>query len=160
MSKSASLIKSNPTMSKVLHDLTGGAVRSYADALSILQDTHQVRCPLLVFVGKGVHPRSALGGIFKPLSTNSTLLTVEKICRLHRMLMSTCRVLNINTPYGPRLSYTNIGVTQARQTSRVNVIISSGQNLKIQFCPYDQVDAELTIFCDRFNVNQSITILE
>ena len=37
--------------------LTGGAVRSYADALSILQDTHQVRCPLLVFVGKGVHPR-------------------------------------------------------------------------------------------------------
>ena len=44
---------------------------------------------------------------------------------IHRLLLSTSRVLIINRPYGPRLSYTNIGISQ--QTSRVNVIISNGK---------------------------------
>ncbi|KAF8727159.1 hypothetical protein AX14_007557 [Amanita brunnescens Koide BX004] len=113
--------------------LTGGAVRSRADALSILRDTH-----------------NALREIFNLLKADPLILTVEVICRLHRMLMSTSRVLYIQTPHGRRLSYLNIGVT--RQFSRINVTaLSRDQNLKIQFCPYDEVDAELSVFCERFN---------
>ena len=41
--------------------LTGGAVRSCADAFSILQDTHKVRCPLFVFNAEGVHPTLGFG---------------------------------------------------------------------------------------------------
>lgn len=93
----------------------------------------------------------ALRGIFHLLKADPLILTVEVICRLHRILMSTSRVLYIQTPHG-RLSYLNIGVT--RQISRINVTaFSREQNLKIQFCPCDEVDAELKMFCERFNVS-------
>ena len=70
--------------------------------------------------------------------------------------MSTSRVLFIQTPQGRRFSYLNIGMT--RQTSCVNVTVAS-QELKIQFCPWDQVDAELKVFCERFNVSSEMTML-
>ena len=131
--------------------LTGGAVRSWVDALSILRDTHQVFKLLPVLDNHSMHPFQALREIFHLLEADPLIITVEVICRLHRILMSTSRVLHIQTPHG-RLSYLNIGVT--RQISCINVTASSReQNLKIQFCPYDEVDAELRMFCERFNVS-------
>ncbi|KAF8194652.1 fido domain-containing protein [Pholiota molesta] len=110
----------------------GGAVRDISDALSILQDTHEALNEIVAFV--------------KPDAPN---LTVEIVCRLHAKLMRTSRVLYAHTGYGPRLSYLNIGTT--RQASRVNVTATSPLGIKIQFCPYDEVDEELETFCERFN---------
>ncbi|KAF8153961.1 fido domain-containing protein [Crassisporium funariophilum] len=111
----------------------GGAVRNRADALSILQDTHK-----------------ALKEIYTFLDSDPMTLTVEIVCRLHAKLMQTSQVLFSDTGSGFRLSYLNIGRT--RQTSRVNVTAGiREQGLKIQFCPYDEVEAELTSFCKRFN---------
>lgn len=111
----------------------GGAVRNRADALSILQDTHE-----------------ALSEIFTSLESDPLNLTVETICRLHAEFMQTSRVLYIDTVSGSRLSYLNIGIT--RQVSRCNVTATSReQGVKIQFCPYDEVEADLITFCKRFN---------
>lgn len=68
------------------------------------------------------------------------------------MLMQTSRMLYVNKPYGFQLAYLNIGVT--RQVSRVSVTAASADsNVKIQFCPHDEIDAELATFCPRFNVS-------
>ncbi|KDR77082.1 hypothetical protein GALMADRAFT_139105 [Galerina marginata CBS 339.88] len=110
-----------------------GAVRNRADALSILQDTHK-----------------ALKEMFTFLKSDPPNLTVESVCRFHAKLMQTSRVLYSDTGSGFRLSYLNIGVT--RQTSCVNVTATlHEQGVKIQFCPSDEVEAELDKFCKRFN---------
>ncbi|KIM41943.1 hypothetical protein M413DRAFT_141242 [Hebeloma cylindrosporum] len=114
-------------------DVTVGVVRNCADALSILQDTHKALNDIFTFLVPGV-----------PMN-----LTVETVCHLHAKLMQTSRVLYSEVPW-PRLTYLNIGVT--RQTSRVNVTATlQQQGVKIQFCPFDQVDVELATFCRRFN---------
>ncbi|KAF8194656.1 hypothetical protein BJ912DRAFT_901192 [Pholiota molesta] len=110
----------------------GGAVGDISDALSILQDTHEALNEIFAFV--------------KPDAPN---LTVEMICRIHAKLMRTSRVLYAQTGHGPRLSYLNVGIT--RQASRANVTATGPQGIKIQFCPYDEVDEELETFCERFN---------
>ncbi|KAF8810803.1 hypothetical protein BYT27DRAFT_7185462 [Phlegmacium glaucopus] len=110
-----------------------GAVRNRAVAVSILQDTHK-----------------ALKGIFTFLESDPLNLTVETVCRLHAQLMQTSRVLYSDTGSGFRLSYLNIGIT--RQSSSLNVTATlHEQGVKIQFCPSDEVDAELNTFCRRFN---------
>ncbi|KAF8073638.1 hypothetical protein FPV67DRAFT_757692 [Lyophyllum atratum] len=114
-------------------DPIGGAVRNRADALSILQDTHK-----------------ALKEIYTFLESDPLNLTVETVCRLHAKLMQTSRVLYSDTGSGFQLSYLNIGIT--RQASRLNVTATSReQGVKIQFCPSDEVEAELNMFCKRFN---------
>lgn len=61
--------------------------------------------------------------------------------------MQTSRVLYSDTCSGFRLSYLNI-----RQASRLNVTATLlEQGVKIQFCPADEVNAELNTFCKRFN---------
>ncbi|KJA16061.1 hypothetical protein HYPSUDRAFT_193694 [Hypholoma sublateritium FD-334 SS-4] len=112
-----------------------GVVQNCADAISILQDTHK-----------------AMSDAFNSLQFGPTNLTVGKICRLHATLMRTSRVLYCNTPAGYQLCYTNAGIT--RQISQVNVTAAStirGELVRVQFCPWDKVDAELRIFCTRFN---------
>jgi len=55
--------------------------------------------------------------------------------------------------------YLNIGVT--RQTSCANVTATlPEQGVKIQFCPYDEVDAELNTFCERFNALLQIVVMD
>ncbi|KAF9479200.1 hypothetical protein BDN70DRAFT_932772 [Pholiota conissans] len=112
-------------------NLIRGAVRDRADAISILQDTHK-----------------ALNEIFAILQSEPINLTVELVRRLHAQLMKTSRVLYVDTNRGRRLSYLNVGVT--RQISRVNVTATL-KSVKIQFCPSDEVETELSIFCRRFN---------
>ncbi|EDR13975.1 uncharacterized protein LACBIDRAFT_321696 [Laccaria bicolor S238N-H82] len=93
---------------------------------------------------------AALSEIFTSLESDPLNLTVETICRLHAEFMQTSRVLYIDTVSGSRLSYLNIGIT--RQVSRCNVTATSReQGVKIQFCPYDEVEADLITFCKRFN---------
>jgi len=73
--------------------------------------------------------------------------SLETVCRLHAKLMQTSRVLYSDTCSGFRLSYLNI-----RQASRLNVTATLlEQGVKIQFCPSDEVAAELNTFCKRFN---------
>ncbi|KAF8194657.1 fido domain-containing protein [Pholiota molesta] len=108
-----------------------GVVRDRASALSLLQDTHE-----------------ALDLIFAFLRPNPPYLSIEVICDIHATLMKTCQVLPRQTSMGLGFSHTNTGIT--RQTSRVNVTVVQA-NMKIQFCPYDEVNAELTAFCERFN---------
>ncbi|RDB22873.1 hypothetical protein Hypma_010278, partial [Hypsizygus marmoreus] len=115
-------------------NIVRGVVRNCAHALSILRDTHEALNEMLTLV-----------------QWNDLDLTVETICRLHKTLMRTSRVLSIDAAHGHRLQHLNIGVT--RQVSQVNVTATSqDQSIKIQFCPYDKVDAELATFCERFNV--------
>ncbi|KAF8869586.1 hypothetical protein CPB84DRAFT_1915496, partial [Gymnopilus junonius] len=85
-----------------IEDPINGAVRDRDDAISILQDTHNV-----------------LNEIFYILQSGPINLTVESICRLHTQLMKTSRVICAESNRGHRLSYFNVGVT--RQTSRANV---------------------------------------
>jgi hypothetical protein len=71
--------------------------------------------------------------------------------------MQTSRVLYSNTDSGSRFSYLNIGIT--RQISRVNVTATLHEHgMKIQFCPFDEVEAELTTFCKRFNVSMEVAL--
>lgn len=113
--------------------IVAGAVRSCADARAILRDTRQ-----------------AIDEIYTLAKCEPVTLTVETICHLHHVLMKTSRVLDVkdDNSDGPRLAYTNIGVT--RQHSRVNVVIQN-PTMIIQFCPFDQVNKELRVFCERFN---------
>ena len=72
--------------------------------------------------------------------------------------MKTSQVLSTCSSRGRQFSHINIGVT--RTVSRVNVIAHhKGRN--VQFCPFTQVESELQIFCDRFNVRhpQRIVLL-
>ena len=73
--------------------------------------------------------------------------------------MQTSRVLYSYMGPGLRLSYLNIGIT--RQASRRNVTATLlEQGVKIQFCPSDEVDAELDTFCKRFNVSMEVAYLK
>ncbi|KAF8342477.1 fido domain-containing protein [Amanita rubescens] len=112
--------------------IIGGSVRNVADALSILQDTHR-----------------AMNEIITLVSSGSFLLTVETICHLHRILMNTSRVLFVGAQNKGRISYVNAGIT--RGTTCANVTVAGYSGMHLQFCPYDQVDEELHVFCERFN---------
>ena len=137
-----------------------GAVRNLDDALDNLRDTSKVR-------NKNCHGFSDLFSL-KWLATQATSeiytfldpenprkLTVSLIRTMHATLMKTCRITFDETnPDHGHLSYKNIGVT--RQTCMVNVTVASEQDgriIRVQFCPYDQVDEELEGFCVRFNVS-------
>ncbi|KAF5370468.1 hypothetical protein D9615_009755 [Tricholomella constricta] len=111
-----------------------GAVRDRADAIMILQDTHQ-----------------ALDDIFQLAQSEPVVLTPAVLCRLHKILMRNSRISYTKASHGRnKLTYLNIGMT--RQASSVNVTVTQhAQNLKVQFCPYDEVDQELEMFCKRFN---------
>lgn len=97
----------------------------------------------------------ALETVIQAIQAEDFQLTVDFVCRLHKTLMNNSRVLRIRARGEGRLTYFNIGVT--RQQTYVNVTVSSvlvqgGTPIVIQFCPYYDVDAELTTFCARFNV--------
>jgi hypothetical protein len=50
-------------------------------------------------------------------------------------------------------------LTITRQISRVNVTATFHEHgMKIQFCPFDEVEAELTTFCKRFNVSMEVAL--
>lgn len=76
-------------------------------------------------------------------------LTTDLVCHLHMIVMDTCRIRCVQKCGSTRIDYTNSGIT--RQRSCVNVIIRSGKTT-VQFCPHNQVDEELNVFCNRFNV--------
>ena len=92
----------------------------------------------------------AMNEIITLVSSESFLLTVETICHLHRILMNTSRVLFVGAQNKWRLSYVNAGITRA--TTCANVTVAGYSGMDLQFCPYDQVDEELRVFCERFNV--------
>jgi hypothetical protein len=72
-------------------------------------------------------------------------LTVDFLRDIHRVCMKTSRILPIKNPSGGgelEIKYINVGVT--RQVSRKNVIIPGPP--RVQFCPFEQVDAELRKF--------------
>ncbi|KIM37854.1 hypothetical protein M413DRAFT_76580, partial [Hebeloma cylindrosporum] len=93
---------------------------------------------------------AALNEIFTFLKSDPPNLTVEAVCRLHATLMQTSRILYTDMGSGRRLSYVNVGIT--RQVSCVNVTATLREyGMKIQFCPSDEVEAELATFCKRFN---------
>ncbi|EED78681.1 predicted protein [Postia placenta Mad-698-R] len=95
----------------------------------------------------------AVSGDVEALAKADTVtLTVKTICDLHKILMQSSRILYVKTPHGFQLSYTTIGET--RQHSSVNVMVQN-PFMKIQFCPFDQVEAELGAFCERFNVGSN-----
>lgn len=121
----------DPAVSLKYTDIVGGAVRNCVDALSILRDTRQVS-----------------GDVEALAKADTVTLTVKTICDLHKILMQSSRILYVKTPHGFQLSYTTIGET--RQHSSVNVMVQN-PFMKIQFCPFDQVEAELGAFCERFN---------
>jgi len=129
----------------------GGSVRNAADALSILQDTHRVRI-LCRFPSPTLFScdAQAMNEIITLVSSGSFLLTVETICHLHKILMNTSRVLFVGAQNKGRLSYVNAGITRA--TTCANVTVAGHSGMYLGFCPYDQVDEELRVFCERFNV--------
>ncbi|KAF9803590.1 hypothetical protein IEO21_09633 [Rhodonia placenta] len=106
--------------------IVGGAVRNRAVALSILRDTRQVH-------------------------RHERFLAMLRLL-IPYTLMQTSRVLYVKTLHGSQLSYVTIGAT--RQRSCVNVMVQSA-SVKVQFCPFDQVEAELGAFCEKFNVGSA-----
>ncbi|KAF9554068.1 hypothetical protein CPC08DRAFT_821931 [Agrocybe pediades] len=125
------------TDTSILKDPIRGSVRRLDTALDILCDTEKALKEIYTFLDPD-NPRE---------------LTVPLICSIHATLMKTSRVLYDESNYADkRLRYTNIGVT--RQTSRVDVTVETIRDdkaVRLQFCPWDEVDAELTRFCKRFN---------
>ncbi|KAI0820457.1 fido domain-containing protein [Trametes gibbosa] len=113
------------------HLTAGGVVRDHAQALSILQDT-----------------RKAMDEIYKLVEDSAFELTSETVCRLHKTLLRTNHILAIRQHGNSQLAHTHIGIT--RQHCAINVSVA-GKDVKVQFCPFDSVDAELTAFCTRFN---------
>ena len=102
--------------------------------------------------------RQTLHGIFEFAEPELPNLTVEMICRLHSHLMRTSRVLHVDLGSRQKVSYINVGTT--RQVSQVNVTArtaSSGRRMKVQFCPYGEINPELETFCERFNVSLNFT---
>ncbi|KAL7280232.1 hypothetical protein PYCCODRAFT_1382451 [Trametes coccinea BRFM310] len=110
---------------------SGGIVRDHGQALSILQDT-----------------RKAMDEIYKLLEDPAFELTIETVCRLHKILMRTNHILAVRIRANSMLALTHVGVT--RQHCAINVSVAA-KDVKVQFCPFDSVDAELTLFCSRFN---------
>lgn len=109
------------------------AVQDQCTAIGILQDA-----------------RKALDAALALFVSDAATLDAATVCRLHRLLMRHSRVVQMATGHGEFINYTNIG--QTRQTTRTNVAATLRiQHVKVQFCPYDEVDAELDVFCDRYN---------
>ncbi|KAI0632524.1 fido domain-containing protein [Trametes polyzona] len=113
------------------HLTAGGVVRDHGQALAILQDT-----------------RKTMDEIYKLLEDPSFELTIETVCHLHKTLMRTNHIIAIRQHGNSHVSHTHIGIT--RQHCAINVSVA-GKDVKVQFCPFDSVDAELTAFCTRFN---------
>jgi hypothetical protein len=86
------------------------------------------------------------------LKRNPLNLTIEMICALHKTMMRRSRVLFANVGYDKRLEYVNIGVTRQVTASNVTVTVRA-TGMKVQFCPWDEIGAELAVFCERFNVS-------
>lgn len=98
-----------------------------------------------------MHYDQAANEVFSLLGPSPVHLTTELVCKIHKVLMQTSQVLCLQTRGGRRLAHLNVGVT--RQSSCSNVTASMRNGKKIQFCPYDEVDEELSAFCERFNVS-------
>ncbi|KAI0366666.1 Fic-domain-containing protein [Pilatotrama ljubarskyi] len=113
------------------HLTSGGIVRDVGQAVGILQDT-----------------RKAMDEIYKLLEDPAFELTIETVCHLHKILMRTNHILAIRQHGNAQLAHTHVGLT--RQHCAINVSVA-GKDVKVQFCPFDSVDAELTAFCARFN---------
>ncbi|KAI0710306.1 fido domain-containing protein [Cerioporus squamosus] len=99
-------------------NITGGAVRDRPEALAILRDT-----------------RETLELAIEMAKSPQVSLSVETICRMHKVLMRTSRGEN-------HLSYTCTNVTASSRNR-------AGQMVTVQFCPYHEVDKELQVFCER-----------
>lgn len=84
------------------------------------------------------------------VSSGSFSLSVETICRLHKILMNTSRVLFVGSQNKGRISYVNAGITRA--TTHATVTVAGYRGMNLRFSPSDQVDDELHVFCERFNV--------
>lgn len=89
---------------------------------------------------------------FELFKSSSINLTLETVCKLHKTMMRRSRVLCANKGYARRLEYVNIGVTRQVTASNVTVTVRA-TGMKVQFCPWDEINAELAVFCDRFNVS-------
>ncbi|KAI0357344.1 hypothetical protein OH77DRAFT_1502944 [Trametes cingulata] len=113
------------------HLTAGGIVRDVGQAVGVLQDT-----------------RKAMDEIYKLLEDPAFELTIETVCHLHKILMRTNHILAVRQHGNAHLSHTHVGLT--RQHCAINVSVA-GKDVKVQFCPFDSVDAELTAFCTRFN---------
>ncbi|KAH8092250.1 fido domain-containing protein [Cristinia sonorae] len=124
------------------NNIRGGEITDCADAVSLLQDT---------FKTIEMVTSSAF------LDEDPAPLDIKTICDLHLLLMKSSRVLPGTSSSGAQgstvvVKYTHIGKT--RQDLKFNVTAKqSGDQAvgHIQYCPYDVVDAELNVFCDRFN---------
>ncbi|KAI0771112.1 fido domain-containing protein [Trametes elegans] len=110
---------------------SAGVVRDHVQAIAILQDT-----------------RKAMDEINKLFEDPSFELTLETVCHLHKTLMRTNHILAVRQHGTGDLAHTHVGVT--RQHCAINVSVAA-KDVKVQFCPFDSVDAELTAFCSRFN---------
>lgn len=122
----------------------------------MLLDTHKVDKIFCIYPKDWLKARyrQTLRRIFDFTEPEAPILTVEMICYLHAQLMQTSRVLYIDLGSRHKISHINIGTT--RQVSQVNVTAttaSTGRRMKVQFCPYDEIDSELHTFCERFNVS-------
>lgn len=92
--------------------------------------------------------------VLELLKAETIQLAVADICRLHRTLMESTQVLDSNRRHDHEIIYTSIGVTRSICRSNVSAQANfGGTSVKVQFCPYDEVDAQLAIFCQRFNVS-------
>ena len=89
---------------------------------------------------------------FALLKSGPPYVTIDTLCKLHKTMMRRSRVLYVNKGYEKRLAYVNIGVTRQVTASNVSVTVRA-TGMKVQFCPWDEVTAELTVFCDRMNVS-------
>ncbi|KAH7879591.1 fido domain-containing protein [Lentinula edodes] len=117
-------------------NIISGTVRQSRDALLILQDTHK-----------------AVDEIFELVKTRPVVITPEWVCCLHKKMMASSRVNVLDMNGNRKFNHITIGAT--RQLSCVNVAIQTsfqGRPLKVQFCPYDSVDAELATFCKQCTV--------
>ncbi|KAI0669138.1 fido domain-containing protein [Trametes maxima] len=110
---------------------SAGVVRDHGQALSILQDT-----------------RKAMDEIYKLADDPMFELSIETVCRLHKVLMRTNHILAVRQHGNSHIAHTHVGVT--REHCAINVSVA-GKDVKVQFCPFDSVDAELAAFCTRFN---------
>lgn len=83
-------------------------------------------------------------------------LTVDFLRNIHRVCMKTSKILPTKNPGGELvMKHINVGVT--RQVSRKNAIIPGPP--RVQFCPFEEVDAELRKFTNLARVCRSYFLL-
>lgn len=102
----------------------------------------------------------AVDEIFELVKTSPVVITPEWVCCLHKKMMASSRVNVLDVNGNRKLNHITIGAT--RQLSCVNVAIQTsfqGRPLRVQFCPYDSVDAELATFCKQCTVILSCELL-